>query len=71
MSKLELQKEQLHHKIDAINDERLLQKIIDMVNEEDIVWQRVEKGRQELADGKIISHEEAKKRTEEWLKEKK
>ncbi|MFM2305827.1 MAG: hypothetical protein RLZZ367_496 [Bacteroidota bacterium] len=71
MSKLELQKEQLHHKIDAINDERLLQKIIDMVNEEDIVWQRVEKGRQELADGKIISHEVAKKRTEEWLKEKK
>lgn len=71
MSKLELQKEQLHHKIDAINDERLLQKIIDMVNEEDIVWQRVEKGRQELADGKIISHEEAKKRTQEWLKEKK
>ncbi len=71
MSKLELQKEQLHHKIDAINDERLLQKIIDMVNEEDIVWQRVEKGRQELADGKIISHEEAKKRAEEWLKEKK
>lgn len=71
MSKLELQKEQLHHKIDAINDERLLQKIIDMVNKEDIVWQRVEKGRQELADGKIISHEEAKKRTEEWLKENK
>lgn len=71
MSKIEIQKEQLHHKIDAINDERLLQKIIDMVNEEDVVWQRVEKGRQEFADGKIISHEEAKKRTAEWLNEKK
>ncbi|HRG90049.1 MAG TPA: hypothetical protein PLW44_13580 [Chitinophagales bacterium] len=71
MSKLELQKEQLHHKIDAINDERLLQKIIDMVNEEDVVWQRIEKGRKEFAEGKTISHDEAKIRTEEWLKGKK
>lgn len=76
MSKIEIQKEQLHHKIDAINDERLLQKIIDMVNEETPVYKvsdaqraAIQRGLDDVKAGRVTSHEDAEKELDEWLGE--
>lgn len=78
MSILEIQKKQLQHKIAAIEDEKLIQKIIDLVSEEeghyalsDKEKELIARGRKEVAEGKTITNEEAKKLNAEWLKSKK
>ncbi len=74
MSKKEFQKEQLHFRIEAIEDEKLLQKILDMVNEEAPVYkvsdaQRVaiQRGLDDVKAGRVISNEQAEKEMDEWL----
>lgn len=74
MSKSEL-KEILKARIDALEDESLIQRILEMVAEEGPVYilskeqiARIEKARQEVAEGKVISNEEAQKEIDEWLK---
>ncbi len=76
MSKKEFQKEQLHFRIEAIEDEKLLQKILDMVNEEAPVYkvsdaQRVaiQRGLDDVKAGRVISNEQAEKELDEWLEE--
>lgn len=76
MSKKEFQKEQLHFRIEAIEDEKLLQKILDMVNEEAPVYnlseaQRtaIQRGLDDVKAGRVISNEQAEKELDEWLEE--
>ena len=78
MSTLEKQKELLQEKIKNIDDEQLIERILNMVNEEAPVYElseeqkrRILKGKQEIAEGKGISNEEVKRRTAEWLKARK
>jgi hypothetical protein len=74
MSGLEL-KEKIQKRLIEIDDEALLNEIYQMVCEDDAVYKlsdeqklRVEEGRQQIKEGKIISNEEANRQAREWLK---
>lgn len=78
MSKLELQKEQLHYRIEAIDDEKLLQKILDLVNEEAPVYKvsdaqraAIQRGLDDVKAGRVTSDEDFQKELDEWLGEEK
>lgn len=59
-----MRKEQIQHIVDELPAEISLDELI-----ERLIWlQRFEQGRQELAQGQAISHEEAGARLEKWLK---
>ena len=74
MSGLEL-KEKIQQRLTEINDEALLQEIYQMVCKDDMIYKlsdeqklRIEQGRQEIREGKVISNEEANRQAREWLK---
>jgi hypothetical protein len=74
MSGLEL-KEKIQKRLIEIEDEALLNEIYQMVCEDDAVYKlsdeqklRVEEGRQQIKEGKVISNEEANRQAKEWLK---
>ena len=74
MSGLEL-KEKIQKRLIEIDDEALLNEIYQMVCEDDPVYKlsdeqklRIEQGRQEIKEGKVISNEEANRQAKEWLK---
>lgn len=51
---------------------RIIQALPDDCDYEDIqhqlyLWEKVENGEKEIAEGKLVSHEEAKRRFSEWL----
>lgn len=52
---------------------RIIQSLPDDCDYEDIqhqiyLWEKVQNGEREIAEGKFVSHEEAKRRLSEWLK---
>ncbi len=74
MSTVEI-KEVLHNHINSIDNENLLQRILDLVNEENQTYElseeqkrRILKGKQEISEGKFKTHEQVKKEVREWLK---
>ena len=76
MSTLEIQKESLQEKIKHIDDEKLLEKILNMVNEEMPVYKlsdaqraSVQRGLDDVKAGRVISDEEAEKELDKWLEE--
>lgn len=78
MSKKEFQKEQLHYRIEAIEDEKLLQKILDIVNEEAPVYKvsdaqraAIQRGLDDVKAGRVTSDEDFQKELDEWLGEEK
>lgn len=73
MSKAEL-KEQLKQRINLIDDEPFLQKILDMVNEEAPVYKlsdaqraSIQRGLDDVKAGRVTSDEDFQKELDEWL----
>jgi hypothetical protein len=74
MSTVEL-KEKIQRRLLEIEDEFLLEEIYNMVSEDDVPYKlspaqkiRMEIGREEIRQGKVISNDEANRQAEEWLK---
>ena len=78
MSTLEIQKEQLQYRIKNIDDEKLIQKILNMVNEEAPIYKlsdaqraAVQRGLDDVKAGRVTSDEDFQKELDEWLGEEK
>ena len=59
-----MSKEQIQRVVDELPAEVSLDELVDRF----IILQRFHEGRAELAKGEVISHEEAGKRLEKWLR---
>lgn len=69
-------KEKLLQRISEIEDENLLNEVYDMVREDAEVYkisapqkEAVERGLNDIKNGRTISHEDAGKDIDEWLKD--
>lgn len=77
MSTLELKRKKLHNHINEIQDEALLQKILKMVEEEEPLQlsdgqkAAILRGKEDVKTGRVLSHDEAEKELDKWLREKK
>ena len=76
MSTLEIQKEQLQQRIKNIDDEKLLEKILNIVNEEMPIYKlseaqraSIQRGLDDVKAGRVTSDEDAEKELDEWLAE--
>jgi predicted transcriptional regulator len=75
MTSLEFQKEQLQKRINDIDDEKLLQKILNLVNEEAPEYKLTEtqkesilKGKKDIEEGRFTTNNQLQKEVRKWLK---
>lgn len=67
-------KEILKEKIDYVQDEALIQRLLDMVNEEAVPYKlnesqrrSIERGLEDVRAGRVVSNEDVQKELDEWL----